>query len=245
MKKLAALTLITTLVLSMAFILAACGGGDAPPTSAPSPATESTPEPAPESTPEPTPEQTPEPEPEETPVPEPEPITPASGVIEGNTYRSEFLGIQLDLSDEWIVGERRGDGGVLLEELGELPWRDSHHMAVFNYDEFNAHYPNMGRISIILDGSSAIDNDFSDIDGWLYIYNIRYGGSVIDFDPNQTPVKIGNFYYSVYSVEDSSGFFHIEYISITNGFIIRLNAFAASLENAEEIDILSLITEYP
>jgi len=93
MKKIALITFIITLT----FTLVACGGNtSSTPVTEPTPV--STPAPTPEPTPAPTTEPPPEPTPEPTPTPEPEPeiVFPIRGILDGNVYRNEYLGLQIE-----------------------------------------------------------------------------------------------------------------------------------------------------
>ena len=241
MKKLATMTLVLILTLTMIFTLVACGGSDSAKEIAP----KSTPETIQEPTPVPTPEPTPEPEPE--PTPEPEPIVPNRGVVEGNTYMSEYLGLSIDLPSDWDIYEDNIAIGNL-EEIPESFWvldDEGDYNSILVFESYG--YDCLG-IWIYISKLSPKQSGYSEID----FYNDFYAGlsededNISEFDSNQTPVRVGNNDWYVYKLsftpQSSGDTVFTFYLNITDGFVRFLWIRGESFEQLEQENILSFIS---
>jgi len=243
MKKFTTLPLAVILAITMTLAFTACETDEPPaPEPSPEPAAEATPEPTPTRTPDPTPE--PEPEAEEEPEPEIESNNPFRGIVEGNTYKSEYLGLRIDLPDVWVVEEGVNAIGYL-EEINTSNWGPD-----YQFLEFVAKL-SMIKVEITFFMLDSEETDSPEID---YINNISTGstsmGSTdIQFDPNQTPIRIGNNDWYVYRFErDTRGSLFtnsFNYLNFSDGFFRNISSGVTSTELFEPRDILPFISPYP
>jgi len=246
------------LLLILALTLVACDT-DTAPINEPTPTLATTPAPVPESTPEPTPAVTPEPTPEPTPTPTPEPMKPTRGIVEGNTYKSEYLGLRIDLPTEWVVGKDDNEIGYL-EEFNETMWKVSQQVLVLPFFEFLSSTGGQAPINIVI-SFGRLDEDFTEA-GWINDMTGRMErakGSLLSyyFDPDQIPLRIGNNDWYTYKMEIAGGISldpllipnsytkEISYISFSNGLSITIKIGSSKVELNELPDILAFISEYP
>jgi len=191
---------------------------------------------------------------------------PALGVIEGNTYTSEYLGLRIDfpdgrnaygeghvLSPEFISREeqleRLGFGSII--ETSDL-WYTENGFTDLLFLGNNTQSP-FDRISISFSQLMYMDLDISEVD---YINNLISERSseshTYDFDSTQAPIRIGNSLWYNYRLEnkisDFSGrsytYYSSVYISVYNGFV-RTISFMGQHNSDSQSAIDSFFFAYP
>ena len=191
---------------------------------------------------------------------------PILGVIDGNTYTSEYLGLRIDFPDG---RNAYGEGHVLnpefrsreeqLERLGidsiletSNLWYTVNSFADLLFIGNNSQSP-FNRISITFSQLMYMDLDISEVD---YINNLISERSseshTYDFDSTQTPIRIGNSLWYSYRIESitsdfsgrSSTHYTSVYVSVYNGFV-RTLSFQGQHNSDSQSAIDSFFFTYP
>jgi len=169
-------------------------------------------------------------------------MKPTRGVVEGNTYSSEYMGFQLVLPNDWSIGEDENDIGFL-EEIPDSFWETSDS----GFLELQAVY-DRSTIVISIGKLESDQADFSEIDLSNRFDSNNNENMNINFDPNQTPTRIGR--YDWYTWDQtltmpglSGSFYFLIFQTISNGFA-KIITFT-SIAPLDKTEVLSFFSEYP
>lgn len=179
-------------------------------------------------------------------------IKPIHGFVDGSTYTSEYLGLRIDSPSGWEVDllskERQLDwlGFDLFDVFPDLFWYTTN---IFQELRFVTTSSN-DSLTINFNQLVYDEVNFNEVD---YINNLisrssSIEGLTFDFDPNQTPIEIGNSLWYELRQETKGDLginrYGIYYISIADGFArsIFLNGNRAFID---QTDITSLFSTYP
>jgi hypothetical protein len=162
------------------------------------------------------------------------------GIVEGHTYRSEYLGLRIDLPSEWRIDDYSSSSGIGF--LEEVP-------SYVHLREFLALFRDTGNVL----GLHIELGDYWDTTEIEFINDFISRSSSDDatyvFDRNQAPVKIGNYNWYFYFRESNNEAVvnpvSINYVNIVDGLFRTIAISGTSLELIEESDILSFFSPYP
>ena len=176
---------------------------------------------------------------------------PVHGVVDGSTYTSEYLGLRIDFPGGWEEDLIRKE--QQLERLGfdsfdvfpDLFWYTTNSFQELRFVTSGNNSLTINFLQLVYDEVA-----FNEVD---YINRIISGDSPIDglsfdFDPNQTPIEIGNsLWYELRQVirgDLGINRYGIYYYSIVDGFA-RYIFLSGNRAFIDQTDISLLLSTYP